>query len=379
MVPVRRDRPSIYKLYPNILDAAPDRLKAVDSEPYWKLVSEIVSVPTASETIPSIPNDENTVSAISAISVNDDDKTDQSEPTLEKITEKSEKSGIEINECERSESGLKSLKSNEIIDSAIAKDKNEIRSAKTSNNVSRSGSVEMASGMISIQSGNNIVGSASYQSLGSQSHKSNRSNSRTSLKSNGSVGSKNSVGSRNSRTSNASQKSNHSNVSNHSLSKASNNSKNSRASRHSNKSRTSNKTETGEDQTLISSATGILSPYNLVLVTHSWWQHQHYPRTWTKIFSEGKDPTASYQTSMSSSSSMVSSATIGPSNSKDASRGGSRHDSRASTHDVSQVSEASAGVEMTREFKVIWLYNIDGHIQGIREAIHLKHWMILTK
>ena len=53
---------------------------------------------------------------------------------------------------------------------------------------------------------------------------------------------------------------------------------------------------------------------------------------------------------MSSSSSMVSSATIGPSNSKDASRGGSRHDSRASTHDVSQVSETSAGVEMTREF-----------------------------
>ena len=43
---------------------------------------------------------------------------------------------------------------------------------------------------------------------------------------------------------------------------------------------------------------------------------------------------------------MVSSATIGPSNSK----GGSRQDSRASTHDVSQVSETSVGVEMTRKF-----------------------------
>ena len=43
---------------------------------------------------------------------------------------------------------------------------------------------------------------------------------------------------------------------------------------------------------------------------------------------------------------MVSSATIGPSNSKD----GSRHDSRASTHnDVSHVSETSVGVEMTRK------------------------------
>ena len=42
---------------------------------------------------------------------------------------------------------------------------------------------------------------------------------------------------------------------------------------------------------------------------------------------------------------MVSSATIGPSNSKD----GSRHDSCASTHDVSAVSETSAGVEMTRK------------------------------
>jgi len=46
---------------------------------------------------------------------------------------------------------------------------------------------------------------------------------------------------------------------------------------------------------------------------------------------------------------MVSSATIGPSNSKD----DSRHDSRASTHnDVSQVSETSAGVEMTRKTKI---------------------------
>ena len=220
-----------------------------------------MSVPTASETIPSIPIDDNTVSAISAVSVNDNDgdKTDQSEPTLEKITEKSEQSGIEINECERSENGLKSLKSTEIIDTTIVKENNDIRSAKTSNNVSRSGSGEMASGIISIQSGQNIAASASYHSLGAQSHKSNRSNSRTSLKSNGSVGSKNSVGSRNSRTSNASQKSNHSNISNHSkVSKASNNSKNSRASKHSNKSRRSDRTETGEDQTLISSATGNL-------------------------------------------------------------------------------------------------------------------------
>ena len=227
-----------------------------------------MSVPTASETIPSIPIDDNTVSAISAVSAidHDDDKTDKSEPTLEKITEKSEKSGIEINECERSESGLKSPKSTEIIDSTLVKEKNEIGSAKTSNNVSRSGSGEMASAMISIQSNQNMVGSASLHSLGTQSHKSHRSNSRTSLKSNGSVGSKNSIGSKNSvgsgtsRRSNTSQKSNHSNVSNHSkLSKTSNNSKNSRASRHSNKSRKSEKTETGEDQTLISSATGLFS------------------------------------------------------------------------------------------------------------------------
>ena len=299
-------------------------------------------MPTASETIPSIPIDENTVSAISAVSAidQDDDKTDKSEPTLEKITEKSEKSGIEINECERSESGLKSPKSTEIIDSNLIKEKNEIGSAKTSNNVSRSGSGEMASAMISIQSDQNMVGSASLHSLDTQSRKSHRSNSRTSLKSNGSVksrnsiGSKNSVGSGTSRRSNTSQKSNHSNVSNHSkLSKTSNNSKNSRASRHSNKSRRSEKTETGEDQTLISSATGSFS--------ESLWR--------LKYFSEGKDPTASYHTSMSSSSSMVSSATIGPSNSKD----GSRHDSRASTHnDVSQVSETSAGVEMTRKIEI---------------------------
>ena len=227
-------------------------------------------MPTASETIPSIPIDDNTVSAISAVSAidHDDDKTidDKSEPTLEKITEKSEKSGIEINECERSESGLKSPKSTEIIDSTLVKEKNEIGSAKTSNNVSRSGSGEMASAMISIQSNQNMVGSASLHSLGTQSHKSHRSNSRTSLKSNGSVGSKNSIGSKNSvgsgtsRRSNTSQKSTHSNVSNHSkLSKTSNNSKNSRASRHSNKSRKSEKTETGEDQTLISSATGLFS------------------------------------------------------------------------------------------------------------------------
>ena len=46
---------------------------------------------------------------------------------------------------------------------------------------------------------------------------------------------------------------------------------------------------------------------------------------------------------------MVSSATIGPSNSKD----GSRQDSRASTHnDVSHVSETSAGVEMTRKIEI---------------------------